>query len=188
MKRDCAMQMSVKLFFLLTVFIGITQAQQVNNPFPGILTSTVDENTVVRFYYEPLLRDHYIYPLVLRVGADDVDKMQSAPILTEGLTVCISLSEMKDLVAAIIKSVNMPIQTNHSEVLGAFEFLPEMREMDVVIIYSKGAARGSIAPKDICTKLSLLNSTVKSPRAKWQFELFRVHYACHVHDFDSLKY
>jgi hypothetical protein len=51
--------------------------------------------------------------------------MQSAPLNKEAVTVYISLSEMKNLVAAIKDSITMPLQTGNAEVLGSFEFLPE---------------------------------------------------------------
>jgi hypothetical protein len=182
------MQRVARMIMLLVVICQISKAQQPNRPFLGVLSTPVDDNTVVRFYYLPQVRDHYIHPLVLRVATHNEDQMQNAPLLLEGVTAYISLSEMKSLVAKMIDTIEMPLQTGNREVLGSFQFLPETIDMDAVIIYSKGAARGSIAPKDICAKLEALNSTIRSPRALWQFQLFRRYNACLVPNFDSTKY
>lgn len=60
--------------------------------------------------------------------------------------------------------------------------------MEVVIIFSKGAARGVILREDICKTLGSLGSAIKTPRAHWEFQRFGVYYGCHVSGFDYTKY
>jgi hypothetical protein len=114
--------------------------------------------------------------------------MKTAPLLTEGRTAYISSAEMKDLVAAITRSITMGQQTNNVEVLGSWEMIPVTDSMDVVVIFSKGAARGEIPRKDICKTLSSLATSVNIPRARWEFDRFRMYNACRVPGFDDTKY
>jgi hypothetical protein len=60
--------------------------------------------------------------------------------------------------------------------------------MDIVIIFSKGAARGVILREDICKTLGALDSAIKTPRAHWEFRRFGMYYGCHVSGFDDTKY
>ena len=166
----------------------LAQAQQNRNPYPGVLTSPVDNSTVVRFYYHPPNADRFVYPLVIRVAAADDEQMKVAPVLAEGRTVHISLSEMQELVAGMTRSITMGQQTRGVEVLGAWEMIPVTEAMDVVIIFSKGAARGVIQREDICKTLGSLDSTIKTPRAHWEFQRFRIYYGCRVPGFDDAKY
>jgi hypothetical protein len=152
------------------------------------LTSPVDNGTVVRFYYHPPNADRFVYPLVLRVVAANDERMNVAPVLAEGRTVYISLSEMHELVAGMTRSITMGQQTRGVEVLGAWEMIPITEAMDVVIIFSKGAARGVIFREGICKILGSLDSALKTPRAHWEFQRFRFYYGCRVPGFDDAKY
>ncbi len=176
--------------FMLTViaFGLLAQAQQTRNPYPGVLTSPVDNSTVVRFYYHPPNADRFVYPLVLRVAAANDERMMVAPVLAEGRTVQITLSEMQELVVGMTRSITMGQQTKGVEVLGAWEMIPITEAMDVVIIFSKGAARGVIDSEHICKTLGSLDSAIKTPRAHWEFQRFRFYYGCRVPGFDDTKY
>jgi hypothetical protein len=176
--------------FMLTVVAWglLAQAQQTRNPYPGVLTTPVDNGTVVRFYYHPPNADRFVYPLVLRVADANDERMKIAPVLAEGRTVHISLSEMQDLVAGMTNSITMGQQTRGVEVLGAWEMIPITEAMDVVIIFPKGAARGVIQSEDICKILGSLDSAIKTSRAHWEFQRFRLYYGCHVPGFDDAKY
>ncbi len=176
------------LWFILTVVACCLQAQQTRNPYPGVLTSPVDNTTVVRLYYHPPNADRFVYPLVFRVAAANDERTNVAPVLAEGRTAHISLSEMQELVAGMTRSITMGQQTRGVEVLGAWEMIPITEAMDVVIIFSKGAARGVIQSENICKTLGSLDSTIKTPRAHWEFQRFRVYHGCRVSGFDEAKY
>lgn len=166
----------------------LAQAQTAINPYPGVLTTPVDNNTTIRFFYHPPNADRFVYPLVLRVAHPNDEGMKLAPILAEGRTVHISLSEMQELVAGMTRSIMMGQQTRSVEVLEPWEMIPSTEAMDVVIVFSKGAARGAILRKDICKTLGSLDSAIKTPRAHWEFQRFRVYYGCRVPGFDDAKY
>ena len=166
----------------------LVQAQQTRNPYPGVLTSPVDDSTVVRFYYHPPNANRYVYPLVLRVAAADDERMKVAPVLAEGRTVHISPSEMQELVVGMTRSITMGQQTRGVVVLEPWEMIPITQAMDVILIFSKGAARGAILPKDICKTLGSLDSAVTTPRAHWEFQRFRLYHGCRVPGFDDAKY
>jgi len=42
--------------------------------------------------------------------------------------------------------------------------------------------------EDICKTLGSLASTIKAPRAHWEFERFRMYNGCRVSGFDETKY
>lgn len=164
------------------------QSQQAANPYPGVLTSPIDSSTAVRFFFHPPLSDRFVFPLVFRVAAENDERMRTAPLLNDGRAIYISLSEMKNLVAALTRSVTMGQQTKNVEVFGSWEMIPSSEAMDVFVIFSKGAARGVILRKDICRILSSLTSSIKTPRALWEFERFRKYNDCSVPGFDDTKY
>ena len=177
--------------FVLTVVAcaALAQLQQnTANPYPGVLTSPVDDNTVVRFYYHPIPSDKAPFPLVLRVAEPNDERIKVAPVVAEGRTVHISIPEMQDLVAGMTRSITMGQQTRGVEVLGDWKMIPVTEAMDVVIVFSKGAARGEIATKGICKTLGSLDSAIKTPRAHWEFQRFRLYYGCRVPRFDDTKY
>ena len=86
------------------------------------------------------------------------------------------------------RSVTMGQQTTGVEVLGDWQMIPVTEAMDVVIIFSKGAARGVIQNENICETLASLDSPIKTPRAHWEFQRFRIYYGCRVPGFDDAKY
>jgi hypothetical protein len=188
MKKTRFTSSMFRLVFAVTTCGVLVQAQQTRNPYPGVLTSPVDNSTVVRFYYHPPNADRFVYPLVLRVAAGNDERMSVAPVLAEGRTVYISLSEMQELVAGMIRSITMGQQTKGVEVLGTWEMIPITEAMDAVIIFSKGAARGVILREDICQTLGSLDPAIKTPRAHWEFQRFRFYYGCRVPGFDDAKY
>jgi hypothetical protein len=177
------------MFMLTVVGCGLlAQAQTTINPFPGNLTTPVDNITSVRFFYHPPNANRFVYPLVFRVADPNDEQMKVAPVLAEGRTVHISLSEMQELVAGMRRSIMMGQQTRGVEVLEPWEMIPSTEAMDVVVVFSKGAARGAILRKDICKTLGSLDSAIKTPRAHWEFQRFRLYYGCRVPGFDDAKY
>jgi hypothetical protein len=66
--------------------------------------------------------------------------------------------------------------------------IPVTEAMDVVVIFSKGAARGVIQSENICKTLGSLDSAIKTPRAHWEFQRFRTYYGCRIPGFDDAKY
>jgi hypothetical protein len=176
-------------FMLTVVACGLlAQAQTAINPYPGVLTTPVDNNTTVRFFYHPPNANRFVHPLVFRVADPNDEQIKVAPVLAEGRTVHISLSEMQELVAGMKRSIMMGQQTRGVEVLEPWEMIPTTETMDVVLIFSKGAARGAILRKDICRTLGSLDSAIKTPRAHWEFQRFRFYYGCRVSGFDDAKY
>jgi|HubBroStandDraft_5_1064220.scaffolds.fasta_scaffold27558_2 hypothetical protein len=179
------------MFRLMLTVVGcglLAQAETAINPYPGVLTTPVDNNTTVRFFYHPPNADRFVFPLVFRVADPNDERMKVAPVLAEGRTVHISLSEMQDLVAGMTRSILMGQQTRGIEVLEPWEMIPTTETMDVVLIFSKGAARGAILRRNICKTLGSLDSAIKTPRAYWEFQRFRSYYECRVSGFDDAKY
>ena len=176
-------------FVLSVAFLSpMGMAQQVMNPDPGILASPVNSKTAVRFSRHVLPENHFVYPLVFRVATKGKQQMKTAPLLTDGRTVYIPLSEMKNLIHAIVRFVPMPAETEHHETFSPWELYYFSRDMEVEVIYSQGAALGQIGHKNICQVLAHINQSIKTPYPRWEFERFRVLQGCVVRDFDSDKY
>jgi hypothetical protein len=180
MKKHLAWR-KIAVIFLLWAFSTIDAiAQKSSNPYPGLLDSPINNHTVIRFYYHPNASDRLVYPLVLAVSDNENEKSIASSLQVEGMTAFISTSEMKGLVEEIAKSVPMPQQTRHHEVLGAWEFLQSQDSMDVVILFSEGAARGKIPSKDICIRLAALNIQVTASQANQAFVNFRKLLGCQL--------
>jgi hypothetical protein len=188
MEKACFIRVMCRFILTLVACGLLAQAKQSFNPYPGVLTSPVDSRTVVRFYFLPLPADRYHYPLVLRVAEPNDERLKVAPILAEGRTAHISLSEMQELVARMTRSITMGQQTRGVEVLGDFRMIPITVDMDVVVIFSNGAARGLIPKEQIWKVLSSLDSAIRAPRAHWEFQRFRLGYGCCIPGFDEMKY
>lgn len=163
-------------------------AQQVMNPDPGILASPVNSQTAVRFSRHVPLENHWVFPLVFRVATKGKMQMKTAPVLTAGRTVYIPLSEMKNLIQAIVRFVPMPAETRHHETFSSWQLFYLSKNMDVEIIYSRGAALGRIWHTNICQVLARLNQSIHTPRPRWEFQEFRAYQGCLVPGFDSDKY
>jgi hypothetical protein len=188
MKKVCYIK-TILTFALTAATCGfLTQAQTPMNPNPGVLATPVDANTAVRFFYPPPNGNRFVYPLVFRVADPDDERMKIAPVLADGRTVYISLSEMQGLIAGMTRSIRMGQRTRAVEVFEPWEITPICDAMDVVVAFSKGAARGAVFTKDICKTLASLDSVIKTPRAHWEFQRFRVYDGCRVPGFDDAKY
>jgi len=60
--------------------------------------------------------------------------------------------------------------------------------LDITIVSPKGTARGSVGSGDVCEGLKSLDSAVKTPRALWEFQMYRWFDGCTVPGFDPKKY
>lgn len=168
---------------LITVSAGEVQSNQ-KREGASVLNSSVDENTVVRFFYQPALGDYFHFPLIFRAVGESDPLLITAPMREEGRTAYISRSEMRELVGHLAQMDLAWKESNAVEALGPFKKLdPAGIGLEIFVGYSKGTARTMIAPAKICETLTPLDSTLKSPRAVWELQLFRSGYDCKVPGF-----
>jgi hypothetical protein len=152
----------------------------------SVLESPVDEKTIVRFFYYPA-GEYIRIPLLFRVVEEGNPRLNTAPMREEGRTAYVSLSEMRDLVNGLIRSGLGWQESETVDVLGLYKDLTlagiGLDTMDVRLVSSRGTAKAEISPKTICTILKPLDAALKTPRALWEFQGFRLGYGCKVSGF-----
>jgi hypothetical protein len=175
---------------LITLSSGEMLASQ-KRDLPSVLNSPVDKNTAVRFFYQPA-GDYFHAPLVFRPVEEGDPLLNTAPMREEGRTAYISFSEMQDLARLLAHSGLGWQESETVEVLGSYKKLGlsgiGLDTMDVRFVSSRGTARAEISPKAICMILKPLDAALKTPRALWEFQRFRLNYNCRVPGFKSDAY
>jgi hypothetical protein len=178
----------VALVIVVTAVIpsgGLLQSRQVQAS-ASVLNSSVDENTVVRFFYDPP-GDYFHFPLVLCAVKPGSSLLDTAPMLEEGRTAYIPLSDMGKLVRSLTQSGLGWTQMATIVPLGSFKMLGRAgiggSTMQILIEGSKGTATVLVAPDNICQTLAPLDSAFSTPRALWEFHLLRWGYDCKVPGF-----
>lgn len=176
---------------LLVAAYGEKVQSNQNHERLSVLNSPVDEKTVVRFFYQPS-GDYFHFPLVFRVVEENDPLLNTAPMREEGRTAYISLSEMQDLAHLLAHSGLGWQESETVEVLGSCKKLGlngiGLDTMDVRFVSSRGTATAEFSPKVICMILKPLDSALKTPRALWEFQRFRLNYNCKVPGFKPDAY
>jgi hypothetical protein len=181
----------VLMLVVLLVAAGeLAQSNQKHDQV-SVLNSAADEKTVVRFFYYPA-GDYIRIPLLFRVVEEGNPLLNTAPMREEGRTAYISLSDMHELVHGLIQSGLGWQESKTVEVLGSYKDLTlvgiGLDTMDVRIVSSHGTARAEISPKAICMILKPLDGALKTPRAIWELQIFRLDYGCKVPGFKPDAY
>jgi len=145
----------------------------------NVLNSPVDENAIVRFFYQPE-GDYFHFPLVFRAVDQKDPRLNTAPMFVESRTAYISFSELRQLMQELAHSDLSWQESEKVEVLGSFKKLEITDNMEITVVSSKGTARATLNPKEICKTLMPLDSGLKTPRALWEFQGFRLNYGCKV--------
>jgi hypothetical protein len=142
----------------------------------------VDVNTAVRFFYQPS-GNYFHFPLVFRAVEQQDSRRNTAPMAAEGRTAYVSLSEMQQLMQDFATSDLSWQESEKVEALGSFRELEISDSLVITVTSSKGTAEASLNPKEICKTLKPLDSALKTPRALWEFQGFRLNYGCKVPGF-----
>ncbi len=178
------------LALLATVGAGMAQSSQKQERI-SVLNSPVDGRTAVRFFFQPA-GGYFHYPLLFRVGEEGSPLLNSAPMQEEGRTAYISLSEMRELVQLLGRSSLVWQESQVVEVFGPSKKLGlagvGLDTMDVRVLTTAGTAKAEVSPKAICAILNSLDSALKTPRALWEFQGFRINYGCKVSEFKYGEY
>lgn len=158
-----------------------TQARQ-SRASELVLAFPVDENTAVRFFYQPS-GNYFHFPLVFRAIDQKDPRPNTAAMAAEGRTVYISLSDMRQLMQELADSELMWQESDKSETFESFRKLEISDNMVITVASSKGTAGARLNPTKICKTLKPLDSALKVPRALWEFQGFRLNYGCKVPGF-----
>jgi len=153
----------------------------------NVLRSPADKSVAIRFFLQPP-GDYLHVALVFRVVDEKDPRLDTAPILDSGRTAYITLPEMQQLLPAVTQLPLLWRQAGTIEVFGSSRVLPLIDDMDITIVSSHGTARALLDHMKICDRLNPLDSAFKTPRARWEFGLFRIAYGCKVPRFNSDAY
>jgi hypothetical protein len=139
------------------------------------------------FFFDPP-GEYFHKPLVLCVVKEGDPLLNTAPIREEGRTAYVSLSEMRELVQRLGRLDLAWQESETVEALGSYKNLPVFDDMETLIAFSHGTAKAHIAPKIICRTLQPLDAALKTPRALWELQIFRLNYGCKVPGFKADAY
>ena len=183
MLRNSSILWTVVVTLIIAGSAGVVLSQQ--NQYKGfVLKSPVGENSAVRFFYDPALSDYFHSPVVFRAGEQGDARLVTPPTSTGGWTSYVSFSEMRELTQALAQSNLTWEETDRVEVLEPSFQIPRFEAMEILVVGSKGTARAKLRPTRICETLKPLDSVLKTQRAHWEFQWFRVTHGCQVPGFD----
>jgi hypothetical protein len=147
----------------------------------SVLDYPVDETTAVRFC-DTNEEDYFHVPLIFRAVKQGDPRLNTAPLVVhEGRTAYISLDEMNRLIQGLAHS---SLSWQQSEKVESLKWdlakgpLSCFGGMEVLVVSSKGTATGKIRTKRICETLKPLDSAIKTPRALWEFQFYRINFGC----------
>ena len=174
------------LLLLVTMTTNAAKGQKAS-----ALSSQVDQNTVVRFFYQP--EGKYFHPpLVFRVVENNSPLVNTAPMREEGRTAYLTLKEINNLVKNLSHSDLKWQDSQIAGSLGSYKKLAlagvGLDAMEVLVISQDGTAKAQIPPTAICRALKPLDSALSTRRALWEFQGFRLNYGCKIPGFKRGAY
>lgn len=182
--RNIVQSLVVMTLVLATASIGFCQA----NEERARLSSPVNEETVVRFFFAPA-NSYFHPPLIFRVVADGDLRLNTAPkVNLGGRTPYISLAEMQHLVDRLTNAGLLWRVRKQAALPKRIEPQDVTDRMRIEVFLTDRTDSTLLDPKKICTTLAGFDSAFKTPRALWEFQLFRRDYGCEVPGFNRQKY
>jgi len=173
--------------FVLGVSLGVAQTQNKNN----LSVLRIDESIAVRFYFQPPNSDFPRPPLIFRVAHEDDPNWNTGPISEQGRFVYISMDEMREFLSLLRNrntNIMWSISKERQEMQSYMKLQQPIINMMITVFAANGTASGSVPSKRLCTTLSKFDTAIKTPRAKWEFTLFRRMYRCKVPQIDDYAY
>jgi hypothetical protein len=146
----------------------------------------VDKDTSIRFFFDP--GNYFHVPLIFRVAAPSDPRFNTAPLLPEGRTAFISVSEMQKMKQGLMRMGLSWQESKKEDVFGDALKIPSTYSMAITVISLKGTATSGFDPKKICENLAPLDSALTTPRALWEFQVFRAEYNCRIPGLNGKAY
>ena len=152
------------------------------------LTLLASRDSVVRFYYQPPGGEYFHVALLFRVVKRSDPLWNSAPIIEEGRTAYISHSEMQQLIS---KLTRLPLRWSESaqrESLETYANIHSYGGMGIKVLSASRTAKATIAPDKIYETLAPLDGVLRTQRALWEYQFYRLQYHCRVANFNFNAY
>jgi hypothetical protein len=175
-------------FLLLVTFASAPRSSSQATSQGHTLTLPADKDSVVRFFYQPDHNNYFHVALLFRVVDENDPRRNTAPVFDVGRTAYISISEMRKLLTALSAASLSWEESTTVEGLETYKTIHSYRGMGVKILSSKGTAKATIQADKICETLAPLDGALRTPRALWEFQLYRLQYDCRVPSFDPKAY
>lgn len=152
------------------------------------LKCSADNATAIRIFYNSG-SGPFQFPLIFRAVPNGDPRWNTAPMGFEGRTVYISGGEMQHLLQELDQSALPWQESPKVESLGSFKQIHNSTNtMEILLVCSKGTARTRFDPNRICDALTPLDPALKTPRALWELQIFRLDYGCQVPGFNPDTY
>jgi len=148
----------------------------------------IDGNGAVRFFYVAGDNNYFHVPLLFRAVDDRDSRLGTAPVTDYGRTAYISKQEMRQLEQRISKMRLSWCVSRKVDALERSQDLHSYGGMGVKVVFSAGTVESKIIPDEICDTLARLDPAIKTDRALWEFQLYRIGYHCTVPHFNFNAY
>ena len=136
---------------------------------------------MVRFFYQPPDSEYFHVALLFRVVKKNDPRWNTIAYSDLGRTSYVSLSDMQRLMAKLAHSL---LQWDQSATVESLETYKTIHSygygMGIKVRSANGTAKSRIAHDNICETLATLYGALRTPRALWEFQGFRLQYHCQV--------
>jgi hypothetical protein len=151
-----------------------------------VLGTPVNDKTAVRFFFQP--GNYFHAPLILRVVAASDPRLNTAPMLVEGRTAYITVPEMRHFLDGLENAELSWHESKQKMVFGDATKIFGPDALVIVVVTPKGTADAQVDPSKICKELAPLDKAFSTPRALWEFQIFRAEYNCKVPGLNGQAY
>jgi hypothetical protein len=179
-----------QILLSVLVIAGSSNAMSLQqNRYKGyVLNAPVGESTAVRLFYDPALSDAFRFPIILRVTEEGDARLVNPPSTRAGWTSYITFSEMRQFLRTLAQSNLIWQESGKVEIFEPALQILRLDTMEIAVVGSIGTAKAMVRPKGICQTLEPLDATLKTKRAIWELQRFRLSYGCQVPGFDWNQY
>lgn len=185
----CKVHRVTRVCFLLLVTLMIAPWGSGQTERQGhALTLPAGKDSVVRFFCQPPDGEYFHVALLFRVVEKKDPQWNTAPVFDEGRTAYISVLEMRQLTTALSAAHLSWSESTKVETLETYKTIHSDGGMGIKVLSPNGTAKATIEPKKICETLAPLDDAFQTPRALWEFQLFRSQYHCRVPNFNPNAY
>ncbi|MBZ5597922.1 MAG: hypothetical protein LAN83_06330 [Acidobacteriia bacterium] len=184
-RAHLVVQASVLLIFTL---VSAQWSSSQGTSATHALTLSADKESVVRFFYQPNDSNYFHVALLFRVVEGSDPRWNTAPVFDVGRTAYVSFSEMRQLMTALSAANLSWDESAKIEGLETYKNIHSYRGMGVKVLSANETAKTTIAADKICETLAPLDAALQTPRALWEFQLFRTQYHCQVSNSNPKAY
>jgi hypothetical protein len=170
----------------MIMFAPLASSQGASEGRP--LTLPAGKDSVVRFYYQPANGEYFHVALIFRVVERNDLRWNTAPLFDVGRTAYVSLSDMQQLMTNLTHLSLRWDEREKIESLETFSNLNSYGKMGIKVLSANGTAKTRIESAKLCEMLAPLDGAFLTPRALWEFQLFRLQYHCQIPKFNPKAY